>query len=128
MRDRTLFIVVHHTAGPQNQDTDEIWREHINQGWNGIGYHRVIKGDGTTVQGRPDDAVGAHAQGVNYCSVGVALEGYFHPGRTDADGNPIPPDQPTEKQVTALKENLRDLMGKYPDARIIGHRYVAKLC
>lgn len=118
-RNSTKYIVVHHTAGPQNQDTDEIWQEHCNLGWNGIGYNRVIKGDGTTVQGRPDWAIGAHAQGVNSCSVGVTVEGNFEAPESDM--------QPTTEQIAALKDNLCDLLAKYPDAQIIGHREVAEI-
>jgi len=42
-RQDTKYIVIHHTAGPQNQDTQDIWDEHINEGFNGIGYHRVSR-------------------------------------------------------------------------------------
>ena len=115
-RNSTDYIIIHHTAGPQMQDVDDIFQEHCNLGWNGIGYHRVIKGDGTTVQGRPDWAVGAHAQGLNYCSVGVSLEGNF-------EGVDIP----TEAQIQALKDNIADLKGKYPNAKVIGHRDVAEI-
>lgn len=113
-RQDTKYIVIHHTAGPQNQDTQDIWDEHINEGFNGIGYHRVIKGDGTIVQGRPDWAQGAHAQGVNYCSVGISLEGNFQAG-----------DTPTDAQIKSLNECIADYQDKYPDTQIIGHRDVA---
>ncbi len=77
LRSETLYICIHHTAGPQMQLTDEIFQEHLDEGWVGIGYTRVIKGDGLTVQGRPDNCIGAHALGINECSVGIALEGNF---------------------------------------------------
>jgi hypothetical protein len=115
-RGSTAYIVVHHTDGPQVQDIQQIWQEHINEGWDGIGYHRVIKGDGTTVQGRPDWTVGAQALGVNYTSVGISLEGNFQGV-----------DKPTDAQIAALKDNLKDLLGTYKGAKIIGHRDVAKL-
>jgi len=115
-RNSTDYIVVHHTDGPQNQDTQLIWQEHINIGDNGIAYHRVIKGDGTTVQGRPDDTIGAHAYGINKTSIGITLEGNFQGV-----------DTPTDAQIAALKDNLADLKAKYPNAQIIGHRDVAGL-
>jgi len=110
----TDYIVVHHTAGPQCQDTNAIWKEHIDIGDNGIAYHRVIKGDGTIVQGRPDDTVGAHAIGVNECSVGVVLEGNFQGV-----------DTPTNAQIASLEWCLANYTAMYPDAKIIGHRDVA---
>ena len=113
-RSLTQYVVVHHTAGPQMQDVDRIWDEHINADYNGIGYHRVIKGDGTIVQGRPDGVIGAHALGVNSCSVGISLEGNFQDG-----------DTPTDAQIAALKWCLADYKAMYPDAQIIGHRDVA---
>lgn len=119
-RSQTTYIVVHHTCGGQMQDTHEIWDEHIAIGDNGIGYQRVIKGDGTTVQGRPDDAIGAQAFGVNQISIGIVLEGNFQPGYDNTV-------TPTAAQITALKDNLRDLLAKYPGAKIIGHRDVADI-
>ncbi|MBP2654266.1 MAG: N-acetylmuramoyl-L-alanine amidase [Firmicutes bacterium] len=98
------------------QDTQAIWDEHIKAGFNGIGYHRIIKGDGTIVQGRPDDVVGAHAQGVNYCSVGVSLEGNFEED-----------DTPTAAQIDSLQWCLDDYKTMYPNAQIIAHRDVARI-
>ncbi len=119
MRTKTLYIVVHHTDGPQDQDVDEIFQEHLDEGWIGIGYHRVIKGDGTTVQGRPDDTIGAHALGVNECSVGIALEGDFQSTESQ--------ETPTDAQISALKDNISDLLAKYPNAQIIAHEDVAAI-
>lgn len=118
-RTETLYIVIHHTDGPQEQDVDEIFQEHLNEGWLGIGYHRVIKGDGTTVQGRPDDTIGAQAEGVNDCSVSVALEGDFQSTESQ--------ETPNDAQIAALKDNLHDLMAKYTGAKIIGHSDVAAI-
>ncbi len=118
-RSSTEYLVIHHTAGPQMQDTQEIWDEHIAIGDNGIAYHRIIKGDGTTVQGRPDDTVGAHALNVNHISVGIVLEGDFQSTESQ--------EKPTVEQIAALNSNLNDLLSKYPYAKIIGHRDVADI-
>jgi N-acetyl-anhydromuramyl-L-alanine amidase AmpD len=101
------------------QDTQEIWDEHIAIGDNGIAYHRIIKGDGTTVQGRPDGTVGAHALNVNQISVGIVLEGDFQSTESQ--------EKPTDAQISALKNNLNDLLIKYPNVKIIGHRDVADI-
>ena len=34
----TKYIVIHHTAGPENQDVGAIWQEHVNIGDDGIAY------------------------------------------------------------------------------------------
>jgi len=115
-RTSTDYIVVHHTAGPQEQDTQEIWDEHVKIGDIGIAYHLIIKGDGTIVQGRPDNTVGAHAIGVNHNSVGVCLEGNFQEV-----------DIPTSAQMTSLSWCLDYYRGLYPGAKTIGHRQVAGL-
>jgi hypothetical protein len=116
-RTQTRYIVVHHTDGSQKQPIHQIWNEGIRAGDIGIAYHRIITGDGFTVQGRPDNSWGAQALGVNDCSIGIALEGDFQYGT----------EVPTEAQLAALKANLRDCMAQYPGAKIIGHRDVAGL-
>ena len=40
-----------------------------------IGYHRYIEADGTIVEGRDWDEVGAQVQSYNHCSWGVCLAG-----------------------------------------------------
>ncbi|WP_432748651.1 N-acetylmuramoyl-L-alanine amidase [Pectinatus frisingensis] len=120
-RQSTLYFIVHHTDGPQNQDTNEIFAEHVKNGWNGIGYHFVIKGDekGTIVRGRPLESIGAHALGLNYCSIGIALEGDFESSESS--------EVPTDAQIASLKGLLKELYTEYPNAKIIGHRDVADI-
>ena len=38
---------------------------HLNFGWDGIGYHKIIRRDGTLENGRPEFWVGAHTYGLN---------------------------------------------------------------
>lgn len=40
-----------------------------------IGYHYVIRRDGSIEKGRPDDMVGAHTSGQNANSLGICYEG-----------------------------------------------------
>lgn len=119
-RDSTLYCVWHHTAcGNQMQDTEDIWQEHINVGDDGIAYNRVIKGDGTTVQGRPDWAVSAAAHGVNYDSIDVVVEGDFEASESS--------EVPTDAQIQAMKDNMVDINAKYPGIVHIGHYQVASI-
>ena len=77
-RTRTDAIVVHH-IGNTNADvsaaTVHAW--HKANGWSGIGYHFVIRKDGTIECGRPMDTVGAHCYGENAHTVGINVVGNF---------------------------------------------------
>ena len=59
----TKYIVIHcsQTRPSQNIGAKDIDRWHRERGWLKIGYHKVIKRDGTVEQGREDDAIGAHS-------------------------------------------------------------------
>ena len=46
---------------------------HLHRGFIDVGYHYVIKRDGTVQAGRPLERQGAHVQGYNHLSVGVCL-------------------------------------------------------
>ena len=67
-RDDTSRIVIHHTGNPTDDDlsAEQLHRSHLNLGWAGVGYHFIMRKDGTVELGRPDWTVGAHAEGFNY--------------------------------------------------------------
>ena len=83
------FSVVHHTAGRNDYSRDEaaaivkgIQLYHVQgNGWNDIGYNFLVDRFGTIYEGRfggvTKNVVGAHAQGFNTGSVGVALLGTY---------------------------------------------------
>ena len=117
-------IIVHCTATPEGREVtvQDIDRWHRQRGWNGIGYHYVVYLDGSIKGGRPEEATGAHCTGHNAGSIGVV-----YVGGTDKEGRSK--DTRTEAQKKALRSLLRHLKGKYPNARISGHRdYAAKDC
>ena len=60
-------IVIHHTGNPYDDDLSvkTLHVSHRAQGWAGIGYHFVIRKDGSIEIGRPDWSIGAHAYGFN---------------------------------------------------------------
>ncbi|WP_196592531.1 peptidoglycan recognition protein family protein [Pectinatus sottacetonis] len=77
-RTETNMIILHH-IGDTNRDVSaaEIHQWHLARGWAGIGYHYVIRKDGTIERGRPRDTIGAHCYGHNETSVGINIVGDF---------------------------------------------------
>jgi len=66
--------VIHHTASHDvSSATIDQW--HKERGWDGIGYHYIIRKDGTIEEGRSLNKKGAHARGRNLW-IGIALTGY----------------------------------------------------
>lgn len=116
-RKRTDWLVVHCSATSPKQDigAKEIRQWHRQKGWIDIGYHFVIRRNGTVEKGRPIDVVGAHVENWNAVSVGVCMAGGI-----DEKGQPE--NNFTPAQFAALAELLIDLKKQYPDAQVKGHR------
>jgi hypothetical protein len=71
------YLIVHCSATSEKQDigAKEIDSWHRAKGWSGIGYHFVIRRDGTIEQGRALHKYGAHAYGYNKVSLGICMIG-----------------------------------------------------
>lgn len=77
-REVTDMIVIHHTGESDiDASAEQIHGWHLNNGWSGIGYHFVIRKDGTIERGRPVWAVGSHAYNENSHTIGIHLSGDF---------------------------------------------------
>lgn len=85
-----------------------------------IGYHYVIRLDGTVDKGRPDDMPGAHVEGYNRRSLGICLIGGLGPDGKAANTF-------TTAQSRALEDLLRKLHARFPSAVIQGHRDFPKV-
>lgn len=84
--------VIHHTASPDvSAQTIDSW--HKERGWDGIGYHYVIRADGSIESGRAIEKQGAHAKGRNHMT-GIVLTGY---------------DKFSEAQISSLKNLIKRL-------------------
>lgn len=116
-RSETKYIVIHCTAtGPDYKGGVAGIREyHLSLGWSDIGYNYVIDTDGSIIEARGRDKVGAHVRGFNQISCGIALIG----GLT-AKGNPSRSFTP--EQWTSLERLCIELTQLWPDAVICGHR------
>jgi hypothetical protein len=113
MNNHPAMSIVHHLeAEGANWTVDMIHNMHITErGWAGIGYHYYIRIDGSVYKGRPDNAIGAHCQGCNTNTIGIAFEGNYDT-RTE---------MPTA-QFNAwcdLRAYLTSLYGNMP---VFGHR------
>lgn len=116
-RTHTDLIVVHCAATKPSMDIGlrEIRQWHVQQGWLDVGYHFIIRRDGTVELGRPVGVVGSHVKGKNSVSVGVCLVGGINDkGQPDNNFEPV--------QFAALKSKLAELQALYPSAKICGHR------
>ena len=118
-------IIIHCSATPEGRKvtTAQIDRWHKERGFQKIGYHYVIYLDGSIHEGRKEEEIGAHTVGHNANSIGICyVGGCAKDGRT-------PKDTRTEAQKNALCGLLSELVKKYPDASIHGHREFAnKAC
>lgn len=114
-RQKTDMIVIHHVGIPAGDTTAAaIHAAHLANGWAGIGYHYVIRKDGTIERGRPVQTVGAHAYGENEHTVGINVTGNFDT------------EKPTAAQIQSLETLLTWLCQYYhiePGVTtIVGHR------
>ena len=116
MRTITLIIIHCSAVRPDQQSSAaQIDSWHRQRGFKfGIGYHYVIRRDGSIETGRPEWMVGAHCVNHNSHSIGVCYEGGL-----DIRGQPA--DTRTPEQKAAMRQLLEDLHRRYPRAVIVGH-------
>lgn len=117
-------LILHCSATQPDMDIGvaQIDAWHKARGWNGIGYHFVIRRNGVVEHGRPVEEIGAHAVGFNKTSLGICLVGGVRRVRQRL----VPDDNFTPAQWTALRALVIDLLARFPNARVIGHRDVQR--
>jgi N-acetylmuramoyl-L-alanine amidase len=119
-------VVVHWTAHFLNQDigAEEIHSQHKTDGWSGIGYHYVIRKDGTIERGRPLQKRGAHAKanGHNKYSIGVAFVGGYTVNSNSGLANPpYGVESINSEQVKALRRFMSTFYKVWPGGQAWGH-------
>jgi len=118
-------IICHHSGGvdsnpladTSNQSAQDIEAWHLQQGWEGVGYHYIIVKNGDIWKGRPETYHGSHTVGENTKSIGICLVGNF-----DLTF-------PTKEQINSLTGLLGAIIGRYPAItkdKIYPHRKFAK--
>lgn len=89
---------------------NELKAKFIDEGWSDIGYHYVIRRDGTLEEGREVESVGGHLFGWDSVCLGICLVGGTGPIGGESTTNY------TEAQTRSLIELLVKLRGKYDSA------------
>lgn len=127
-------IILHTTAttvgwmkqAPAVEKVKEIRRWHVEgRGWSDIGYHYLSDRDGAIAQGRPLERIGAHVQGHNEGTIGIALVGGYGGKASD---NFL--DNYTTEQDEAVRKLIAKLKRAYPSiTKVSGHnQYANKEC
>ena len=119
-------IIIHCSDSPISMDigVDTIREWHVKErGFSDVGYHYVIKLDGTIEQGRSLDKMGAHCRGRNRHSVGVCYIG----GRVEDSTDPK--DTRTPEQRKSLESLVKGLKIVFNISEVSPHyKYSTKTC
>lgn len=116
-------LIIHCSATPATADigVKEIRAWHIQRGFTDIGYHFVVRRDGTVEPGRPVAQQGAHckAQHGNVASLGLCMVG----GVRRSGARLIAEDNFTDAQWVAMTALVKSLQKQYPAIdTVLGHR------
>jgi N-acetylmuramoyl-L-alanine amidase len=114
-------IVIHYSATYPDQDigVKEIRQWHTERGFRDVGYHWIIRRDGTLEEGRPEGTPGAHVRGHNSGTIGICWVG----GLDRVSGPNVGVWNLTAAQEDALVRLIADIQKRWPDAkRVIGHK------
>ena len=103
-------IVIHVTDSPDDIDVGvrEVRQWHLDRGWSDIGYHYLIRRNGTVENGRSEEQKGAHVYGHNADSLGIVWV-----GKKNMD----------PRQLFSLLQLVKSLMDKYEVdvQKVLGH-------
>ena len=103
-------IIIHYTdSGDIPASTIRQW--HKAKNWADIGYHKVIRRDGSIEAGRPESQPGAHTKGFNLESLGVVLTGSNRLAW-----------YPATAQLQALENVIADWRRKYGPVKVYRHK------
>ncbi len=124
---RVTDISIHCSATKEGQDfrVSDIRKWHLRRGWSDVGYHYVIRLDGTLERGRPLYKIPAAVRNRNAEMIAVCYVGGL-------DSNDLrPKDTRTQAQKRTMLKLVTSLKQKNPLASVKGHRdypKVRKMC
>ncbi len=115
------LIVIHCSATPEGRDVSaediRLWHRR-DRGFTDIGYHFVVRLDGSVECGRAINMAGAHCRGHNSNSIGICYIG-------GADRMLGSKDTRTAAQKVAIELLIEKLRGLYPKITVKKHRELA---
>lgn len=119
-------VVVHWTETHTNKNigSEEINKYHLDLGLEGIGYHFVIRRDGSLQRGRPVNIQGQHAPTNNHDlrSIGIVFVGGINvPSGTPNSENFLSVQSLTRSQLNTFDHFCRSFYTVFPGGQIIGH-------
>mgnify|MGYP003003628766 CR=1 FL=1 len=116
---RSINMIVVHCSATRADcalTTEDLETIHRRRGFRGIGYHYYIRKDGTVINTRALELVGAHAKGHNSHSIGIGYEGGL-----DAKGRAK--DTRTPEQRNSMHLLVAQLLKRFKNnICICGHR------
>ena len=114
-------IVIHCSATKEDKDysVEDIKKWHLQRGFKDVGYHFIIKIDGSVEIGRSLDRVGAHVTNNNTGSIGICYIGGLSKNNKAKDTR-------TEKQKESLLNLITILKTFISIKEIKGHRDYSK--
>ena len=114
-------IIIHcsYTFHDMDIGADEIRYWHMAKGWKDIGYHYVIRRDGTLEAGRHVSKIGAHVKGKNRNSIGCCFIG-------GKEGHGEQADNFTLQQMQIGRMLMQDFKRDYPGVTFHGHNEFSK--
>ena len=121
---RTITLIVIHCSAVRPYQTSsateiDLWhkarKDRNGRPWKGIGYHYVVRRDGTVEMGRPIEEQGSHCYPHNRHSIGICYEGGLNELGKEVDTR-------TPEQKRVLRELIEKLHRQFPKALIVGHR------
>lgn len=119
-------VVVHWTETHTNRNigSEEINRYHLDLDLEGIGYHYVIRRDGSIQRGRPVNIQGQHApiNGHDERSIGIVFVGGINvPTGTPNEENFLSAASLTRSQINTFNHFCREFYKVFDGAQIVGH-------
>lgn len=122
-------VVWHWTAHYTDQGyigCEQINESHVNgRGWSAIGYHFVVKRDGSIQIGRDINQTGAHVGGFNTRSIGISFVAGYKCTSDKYRGVPphseVGPESITQAQHQAFKRFMSAWYKVYPGGNAWGH-------